>query len=231
MRGSLLKVIEAARDAKVTVFTDEVFSPLFFADPQPPSFISLGFADSDVTGSMSKSYGIPDIRIGWIISQNPVFMGRARNARDYTTISVSQLDDAVATYGLNEAVLPNLMKRNIAVCSESIRLLEGLVRRNPARVRWVKPTGAGTAFLQILLEDGTPVDDAAFSRMMAEEEGAGVAPGGHGFANGNVHDFEGYVRITLGSPNSLRDSLPLLESFIQRFGLPIDGADSNVLGQ
>ncbi|POR35833.1 Tyrosine aminotransferase [Tolypocladium paradoxum] len=212
----LLQVADIADIARITILCDEVFSPLFFTEPKPPSFVTLGHPHSVVTGSLSKAFAIPGVRLGWIVTQDAELLCKVGMTRDYTTISVSQLDDSVAAFALDQAVLPNLMKRNLALCRDSISQIDEFVKRNAQRCRWVKPKGAGTAFVQILGRHGKPVDDAAFSTKLSDEESVCVLPGGHCFGEGTGHDFKGYVRITLGEPELLREGLPLLERFIQK---------------
>lgn len=211
----LLKIAETARRYNILVFSDEVFSPMYFTDPTPPSFVSIGYANSVATGSLSKAFAIPGIRLGWIVTQNTELMHKVSKARDYTTISVSQLDDSVAAFALDPAVLPNLMKRNLALCKESIAILDGFVKRNAKQCRWVTPRGAGTAFVQILDRDRKPVDDMEFGKRLSDEESVCVIPGAC-FSEGSSDDFKGYVRITLGDPNLLRESLPLLERLFSK---------------
>lgn len=198
------------------IFCDEVFSPLYFTESKPPSLVSLGYPNSVITGSLSKAFAIPGVRLGWIATENAELKSKLNIMRDYTTISVSRLDDSVAAFALDQAVLPNLMKRNLALCKDSISLLDDFVERNPNVCRWVKPGGAGTAFIQMLGQDGEPVDDVRFSEELGDEESVSVIPGGHCFGDGHTDDFKGYVRITLGDPDLLRESLPLLEQFVQK---------------
>ncbi|PHH90568.1 hypothetical protein CDD83_3294 [Cordyceps sp. RAO-2017] len=89
----LLRIDEVARQHDLILFCDEVFSPLFFADePRPPSVVALGPAGggsrSIVTGSLSKSFAIPGVRIGWLVTRDEELMRRIRTARVYTTLSV-----------------------------------------------------------------------------------------------------------------------------------------------
>lgn len=176
---------------------------------------SLGYHNSLSTGSLSKAHGLPGIRVGWVVSPNPEILRRITVARDYTTISVSQLDDSVASFALRENVLPHLLARNLAICRSSIALLEGFVERNAKRCRWVAPEGSGTAFIQLLDEEGKPVNDTEFCTKLAAEVGVSVIPGRQCFSDDGLDDFPGYVRITLGEDQPLREGLPLLESFLK----------------
>jgi len=213
----LEKVIAIARKSNILVFSDEVYSPLFFTPDRPPSFVTMGYDRSVVTSSLSKSFAIPGVRIGWVVTRDAALLRRISMARDFTTISVSQLDDAVAAFALDEKVLPALVERNLALCRESIGLLEGFVERSKGRVEWMKPDGAGTAFIKVLDREGKPVDDVEFSKKLVSEESVCVIAGGHCFGEGDAEDFKGYVRITLGDPKLLKESLPLLERFIQKY--------------
>ncbi|KAJ3548853.1 hypothetical protein NM208_g797 [Fusarium decemcellulare] len=211
----LVKVIDVASSHSIFVFSDEVFNPLVFTSPKPPSLVTLGYDNSVASGSLSKAFAIPGIRLGWIVTQNAKLMQEINTKRDFTTIAVSRLDDSVASFALNSAVIPKLMERNLSLCRESILLLEDFVKRNK-RVRWVKPEGSGMAFIRILNCDGEPVDDAEFCKKLKEEEGICLVPGGHCFGEGDAGDFKGYLRITLGNPALLRESLPFLDRFIRK---------------
>ena len=217
-RDTLESIIATARKSNLTVFSDEVFSPLFYtAGPKPPPLVSLGYSRSVSTGSVSKAHGLPGLRVGWVVSQDADLMQKIVTARDYTTLSVSQLDDSVASFALRKEVLPVLMQRNLSLCQESIFMIDEFVQRNSQRCRWIKPSGAGTAFVQILERDGTPVDDAVFSARLADEEGICVIPGGHCFQDDGTDDFRGYIRLTLGEPQRLREALPALETFLTKY--------------
>ncbi|RMJ19949.1 hypothetical protein CDV36_000358 [Fusarium kuroshium] len=212
----LSKVIKVASSRGIFVFSDEVFNPLVFTSPKPPSLVTLGYERSVATGSLSKAFAIPGIRLGWIVTKNEKLMQEITTKRDFTTIAVSRLDDSVASFALNPAVMPKVMERNLSLCQESVLILEDFVERNKTRARWVKPEGSGMAFIRILNSDGEPVNDAEFCKKLKEEEGICLVPGGHCFGEGDTGDFKGYLRITLGNPALLREALPFLERSIHK---------------
>ncbi|KAI8713598.1 Aminotran-1-2 domain-containing protein [Fusarium sp. LHS14.1] len=216
----LSNVIKVASSRGIFVFSDEVFNPLVFTSPKPPSLVTLGYEHSVATGSLSKAFAkafaIPGIRLGWIVTKNEKLFQKITIKRDFTTIAVLRLDDSVASFALNPTVMPKVMERNLSLCRERVLLLEDFVNRNKTRVRWVKPEGSGMAFIRILSSDGEPIDDAEFCKKLKEEESICLVPGGHCFGDGDAGDFKGYVRITLGNPILLREALPLLGKFIQK---------------
>lgn len=206
------KIINIARHSNVTVFSDEVFSPLFHEPTvPPPPLVSLPYANTISTGSLSKSYGLPGIRIGWAVSPDLELIQRIVNLRDYTTLSVSQIDDGIALHALSHEVLPQLMSQNLERCAESIAKVDDFVSKHRDRCRWVRPQGAGTAFVQIVdTADGRAVDDVQLARRLATEKSVCVVPGGHCFSEDGGGDFRGYLRFRLGDPDVLEDGLRAL---------------------
>ncbi|KAF5599548.1 aspartate aminotransferase [Fusarium pseudoanthophilum] len=213
-KDKLEEILALARERDIVVFSDEVYSPLFHTSSRPPPLVSLGYSHSISTGSVSKAHGLPGLRVGWVVSQNAEILQRITTLRDYTTTSVSQLDDSVAAFALSEEVLPQLLERNLKTCAESIVILDEFIKRNARRCRWAKPDGAATAFVQILNEDGSAADDVAFSKQLAEQEGIVVLPGGHCFGDAGVNGLKGYIRLPLGQPMLLDAALETLEKFI-----------------
>ncbi|KAJ5625614.1 aspartate aminotransferase protein, partial [Penicillium lagena] len=197
-QSTLEQLIALAEKNNITIFSDEVFRPLLHtSDPTPPPFISLGYKNSLSTGSVSKAYGFPGIRVGWVVSQDKDLLERIMTMRDYTTMFVSRLDDSVAAFSLSPEVLPRIMQRNLAICKASLVLLEGFVMRNKDRCDWIPPRGGGTASIRILDSVGSPVDDRQFALALVEKEGLCTLPG-EVFADGTDEEMKGYLKSYWG---------------------------------
>ncbi|CAJ0554947.1 Ff.00g134600.m01.CDS01 [Fusarium sp. VM40] len=216
-RDTLEQVLALAQKNNIVVFSDEVFSPAFHTKDQPPPLVSLGSPRTLSTGSLSKAYALPGIRIGWVVSQDKEIIRQVSTLRDYTTISVSLLDDSVGAFALSKEVLPRLMERNLRIFAESINLLDGFVKRNAQRCRWTKPKGSGVAFVQILNKDGSASDDLVFSKKLVEEAGITVLPSSYSFAEEGANNLKGYLRIEIGSPERLREGLVAIEEFLHKY--------------
>ncbi|KAJ0341029.1 hypothetical protein COL922a_002723 [Colletotrichum nupharicola] len=213
----LRDVVRIACENSIVVFSDEVFNPPVFTSPKPPSIVNLGYTNTIASGSLSKAFSIPGIRLGWIVTRSPELTKEITTKRDFTTITVSRLDDSVASFALDPTVMPNMMKRNISLCQESVGLLDKFIAESGGRVRWVKPQGSGMAFIQILDQARVPVDDGEFCKRLQVEESICLVPGGVCFSEGSNEDFKGYFRVGLGNPDVLRQALPLLHAFIQKW--------------
>ncbi len=191
----LREIVEIAKARGVIVFSDEVYRPLFHEpDNAPPPITSLGYERTLATGSMSKSLSLPGIRIGWVASADKELIAACSRRRDYTTISVSQVDDQIATYALSPAVQPALLRRNVGLARHNRRLVEAFVARHADRCRWVRPDGGTMAFIQFRgAASGRPVDDEALCTDLVDKCKVLLIPGSHSFGCGE--DFAGYVRL------------------------------------
>ncbi|KAK2880008.1 hypothetical protein FQN49_000672 [Arthroderma sp. PD_2] len=195
-RSTLKEIITIAREHSIVVLSDEIFRPLFHSihpgdEEFPPSVLSMGYDDVIVTGSMSKVYSLPGIRVGWIASRNRELIDKCTKLRTYTTISVSQLDEAVAAYALDGNCLHALLKRNTDLARQNFALLESFIEKHKWACEWVKPVASSVAFVKFS-KMGKPVDELEFCDQLLRMKGVLLVPGEHCFGPG---EFTGYVRI------------------------------------
>ncbi|KAF3388557.1 Capreomycidine synthase [Penicillium rolfsii] len=196
-RQTLQEIVEVARQHDIIIHCDEVYRPLFHSlDPSqpetPPSILDFGYDKAISTGSMSKAFSLAGIRLGWIASRNALMIEALASARDYTLISVGQLDDRVATQALSSPTVDNLLERNYQLAKQNLDDLEAFVREFKWAASWTRPQAGTTAFIKFA-KDGTPVDDVAFCEQLLEQSGVMFVPGSRCFGNGQ--DFKGYVRV------------------------------------
>jgi len=126
--GSILN--EAARQAIVAaaertgawILADEVYRGAELSGSETASFHNT--AERVIaTGSLSKAYGLPGLRIGWTIS--PVEMtGPLWARKDYTTIGPGQLTDSLAAVALAPEIRPKLLQRTRRYIRDGLAVLE-----------------------------------------------------------------------------------------------------------
>lgn len=214
----LQQTVEVAREHGIILFADEVYRPLYHSlgegTAAPPSALSFGYEKTVVTSSMSKAWALAGIRVGWVASRDAGIIEKVAVARDYTTISVSQLDDQVARYALGPDVRPQLIARNLALARQNLAILDEFVRGHADWVTWVKPTAGTTAFVRFSRKGGQPVDDERFCVDVLEKTKVMFLPGGKCFGHGK--GFHGYVRIGYVSETEvLKEALAQLGAYLR----------------
>lgn len=198
--------------------SDEVYRPLFHsispADPEfPPSTLSLGYSKTITTGSLSKAYSLAGIRVGWVASRSREIIESLANGRDYTNISVSQLDDQIAAFALSQNCIHNLLSRNIKLAKSNLDLLEEFIDEHRWSCQWVRPAAGTTAFVKFMKE-GRPVNDVEFCKSLIDQTGVLFCPGSLCF--GGSKDFKGYVRIGfVGEADAVKQGLSHVTNFMQ----------------
>ncbi|UKZ75836.1 hypothetical protein TrVFT333_003531 [Trichoderma virens FT-333] len=218
-RDVVYKIVDFAKARGIMILSDEVYRPLFHDGIEnnaamPPSVADLGYEKAIVTGSLSKAYSLAGIRVGWIASGDKTIVERLAEARHYTAISVSQLDDQVASYALSPAVREPLLKRNIQLAKRNADMLKAFVEAHSSLCSWVAPSAGTTAFIQFHV-GGAPVDDVAFCRDVLDKTKVFFVPGSHCFGRGQ--DFAGYVRVGfVGSTAVLAEALQKLGVYVEQ---------------
>ncbi|KAG9237452.1 putative aspartate aminotransferase [Amylocarpus encephaloides] len=215
-KSVLQALVEFANEKDIIILSDEVYRPLFHSvspmDAEfPPSILNLGYSKTISTGSMSKAYSLAGIRCGWIASRDTSIIEAIATARDYTTISVSQLDDQVASYALSNSVMHALLGRNMKLAKTNVAILEDFIGENSGICSWVKPTGGTTALVKFENRSSGAVDDVQFCKDVLENTKVMFIPASKCFGS----EFKGYVRIGFVCET------PVLKEALQALGMYI----------
>ncbi|KAJ5923681.1 aspartate aminotransferase [Penicillium verhagenii] len=218
----LEEIVSFAEKRNIIILSDEVFRPLFHGPPRenPPSIISFArrYKRIIATSSLSKSYSLPGIRVGWVISPSADLVHPVVMARDYTSISVSQIDVEIAAYTLDTQVRERVLQRSLSICERNLSALEKFVASHRDQMRWVKPTGASAGFVQVVDTDsGAPVDDKVYCEKLVQETGLLIVPGGATFGTEDEMDFKGYLRVGfVCSPERFEQALAIWDAYLNR---------------
>lgn len=209
-KSFLQSIVDIAKPRNIIINCDEVYRPLFHGlseEEYPPSILSFGYANVMATSSLSKAYSLAGIRVGWIASRNPDIIERCSTVRDYTTISVSHLDQCVAAYALGSPTRPHLIARNLCLAKANADMLDAFVKKHSICLTWTRPPAGTTALIRVSRE-GKLVQVEEFCKMLQEKTGVMLLPADKGFGP----QFKGFVRI--GYVNDT----DVLEKGLQEFG-------------
>jgi aspartate/methionine/tyrosine aminotransferase len=190
-------VVGLARAHGLILFSDEVYRELEH-DPAGRLPAACDLYERAVSlGSISKSYGLPGLRIGWIATRDAALREAISTLKDYTTICASAPSEFLTALALrNRRVLLN---RNLAIVRHNLPLLDAFFERHPEAFHWVRPTASPIGFPRV-----TGIGNLARYCARLAETGVLLLPG-------TVYDQPDHVRIGFGRAN-MPDALKLLEA-------------------
>ena len=166
----LCGLIQIAERHDCHLLVDETYRDLHHGKiPRPAAAIS---PHAISVASMSKAYGMPGIRIGWVISRNLELQRLLLAAKEQIFLCGSVVDEEIAlrVLEMRDRLLPEIrrqVERNCQAVTEWIdrqRVLE-----------WVPP-GGGVVCLPRVKEE-VPIDLAAFYATLSDQLSTYVGPG------------------------------------------------------
>ena len=203
-RAFLEEVAAIARNCGAWILCDEVYRGTDQAGDGFTASIADLYEKGISTGSMSKTYSLAGLRLGWIAAPKELLHAVSIH-RDYNTISVSMLDDHFAAIALEHRA--RILARSQAITRGNLAILAAWVEQEP-RISWVKPQSGTTALLKYDL----PMSSRDFCIRLLEQTGVMLTPG-------SAMDMEGYLRIGYANdPAILREGLSRMSRFLKEEG-------------
>ena len=215
-KHDLSQIVQVAAEHNITIFSDEIYRPIFYPTTStdsetPPSILSFDYQNTIITSSLSKSYSLAGIRLGWLVSRDPSIIDLCVNARCYCLITTSQVDEHIAAFALDKTRMANIVQRNIDRTRNNRKVVQNFIEEHSDICTWVPPVGGPLGFIKFTRMD-KPIDDAKFCDRLYKEREVLLVPGGPGFGK----EFGGYVRIGLGGDTqALKYGLGVVKDFIR----------------
>jgi aspartate/methionine/tyrosine aminotransferase len=210
--ATLREVVALVERRGCLLLFDETYREMTFG-PALPVAASLSPRAISVS-SLSKTYGLPGIRIGWLVTQDVDLRDRFLAAKEQILISGSVVDETIALAALRRrpSWLPRIRER----IAEAFEATRDWMTGHPM-LEWIQPAGGVVGFPRVRPE--LPVDVDAFYRILFEEHGTIVGPG-HWFEQPRSH-----FRLGYGWPDDaqLRAGLASIDLALDA-SLPGDGA-------
>jgi aspartate/methionine/tyrosine aminotransferase len=167
---------EICRDRGWALIADEVFLPFPLAPGRgtAESFAANGTCLTFTLGGLSKSIGLPQLKLAWIVVSGPAEAVAAATER------LEYIADAYLSVGTPVALAaPELLERGRVVqrairdrCSANLARLEQLAASTPV-VRVVRPAGGWSAVVRV----PALLDDEDLALRLLVRDGVAVHPG------------------------------------------------------
>lgn len=197
------EMVRIAEKVGAWILADEVYSGAEqFTDRQTPSF--YGRYDRVIAvGSMSKAYGLPGLRTGWLVA--PLKMVDQVWARhEYTTISTTMLSNKLTALALSENVRPAIIDRTRKYIRKGYPVLKEWMDQQGDTFKSIKPQAAAIAFIKYDLD----INSTELAMRLIREKGVMIVPGDH-------FGMDKYLRISYGLPEEyLKAALNRIQELI-----------------
>lgn len=206
-RATLDAVIALVDRRGARLLVDETYREMTFGEPLP---VAAGLSPAAVSvSSLSKTYGLPGIRVGWLATADPALRDRLLAAKEQVLISGSVVDEMIALRALRRR--PSWLPAIRARIGEAFSTASEWLRDHPT-LEWVPPGGGVVGFPRI--RPGAGVDVDAFYRALFDEHAAVVGPG-HWFEQPREHFRLGYGWPSAGE---LRGGLAAIDAALASAG-------------
>jgi len=182
-------IVAAADRVGAWILADEVYAGAEReTDDRTPSF--YGRYDKVIaTGSTSKAYGLPGLRIGW--AAGPIdTIDQIWARHEYTTLSATKLSNHLATIALSPDVQPRIIQRTRDYIRRGYPMMQAWMDRHPGVFELVPPQAAAIAFIRYNLD----INSTEFIEQLRKEKSVLIVPGDH-------FGMDRFVRISFGLPH------------------------------
>jgi aspartate/methionine/tyrosine aminotransferase len=202
--GELQALVALVERRHVRLLFDETYREMTFGKMLP---VAASLSERVISvSSLSKTYGIPGIRIGWLITRDAALMETFLAAREQIGISGSMVDEYIAYVALGQRA--EWLAFNNARIASAFAIVKDWIASEPL-VEWVEPSGGCVCFPRIV--PSAKVDLAAFHERLYRDHSAYVGRGGW-FEQDDRHFRIGYA---WPSEEELRKGLAAISAAIR----------------
>ena len=197
------RIIEIARSHDLYIFSDEMYWLLEHEEQKrlPPAVDCYEKAIS--LFGLSKTFSLPGLRVGWIVTRQDELLRSLSALKDYTTICGCAPGEILAIMALRQK--ETILEANQNRIRTNLEEAREFFTRHDRLFTWLEPMGGSTAFLKL----NPNFSVVEFCEKLLEEKSIMIVPG-------EIFDYAGnYFRIGLGRDN-FKEILNVLEGYVAK---------------
>jgi aspartate/methionine/tyrosine aminotransferase len=197
-------IITIAEKVGAWLITDEVYSGSERDIDQPAISFYGKYDKVIVVNGLSKAYGLPGLRIGWVVA--PSFITKELWKRhEFTTISSSMLGNRLGEMALRPNVRKKLLTRAQKLAGEGFATLQYFLDEHPDVFSVVPPMASALSFVRYKL----PINSTELVHKIRKEKSVLIVPG-------NCFDLDHHLRISSALPKEyLKEGLGRMNEVVR----------------
>ena len=172
-----------------------------------------------VTSGLSKAYGLPGLRIGWIVGP-PSRIASLWSYHDYTTIAPGALSDALARHALEPGRRERILSRTRGILNRNYPIIGRWLDEHGGLFSYAPPDAGAIVYARYHCRPW--INSTELVTRLRLEKSVLVVPGDH-------FGMDHYLRLGFGDdPAHLREGLDRLGDAVADFGLRIADPESAI---
>ncbi len=181
----MAEVVRVARKANAWLLADEIYRGAEIEGTTTPTF--WGRYDKVlITSGLSKAFGLPGLRIGWIVGP-PSNIARLWSYRDYTTLSPNLVSERLSWIAMEPQRRDAILARTRGILRAHLPRLESWIRRHDDIFSYIPPVAGAIAYIRYRLG----ISSSTLCSRWRDEHSVLINPGDH-FGGGK------YLRVGFG---------------------------------
>lgn len=163
-------LIELCRKHGIYILHDEIFHGLGPSGIEHLPFVADLYERGLSLNVLSKSWGLPGLRIGWIACADTELIAKMERMKHYLSICNSAPSERLAKIAVRNR--DRIIARNCAIIDENLPKLDDFFGRFPELFEWRRPDGSCTAYPRYKGAEGVE----QFTRELIEKSGVLLLP-------------------------------------------------------
>lgn len=187
--SSMDGITELADRHGAWILSDEVYRGAEVEGPETSTF--WGRTERVVvTNSLSKAYGLPGLRVGWLVAP-PEVAADLWARTDYTTIALASLSDLLARIALAAGTRERILRRTRAIIRENLDVLTNWLDGQDGLFTYRRPDAGAICYVRY----DAPINSTELCERLRVEQDLLLVPGDH-------FGMDRFLRIGFGPPRA-----------------------------
>ncbi|MGI9285121.1 MAG: aminotransferase class I/II-fold pyridoxal phosphate-dependent enzyme [Pseudomonadales bacterium] len=195
------ELTERVQQCGAWLFCDEMYRGLEFGEHSQLQSATELYERSVVLSGLSKTYGLPGLRCGWLVIRNAALLDELMNWKMYTSICAPGPVEFLAQAALRAS--EQIISRNIAIIRDNLALAKPFFARWSHLFTWRPPLAGSVALVEST--QGATTD---YCHAVAKQAGVVLLPSA--FLGGS----DKFIRFGFGRKN-FSESLQAFEAYLQ----------------